>query len=78
MKYWRRTAKKDENGKRNGREIKSMMQWSEQMGKTAKKSYTLLDALFTRAGMRYVLTAKQVEALKTIKERNGENTNEVE
>jgi hypothetical protein len=78
MKYWRRTAKKDENGKRTGREIKSMMQWSEAMGKTAKLSYPLLDALFTRAGVRYTLTAKQVEALKSIKERNGENPNEVE
>lgn len=54
------------------------MQWSEAMGKTAKKSYPLLDALFTRAGVRYTLTAKQVEALKSIKERNGENPNEVE
>lgn len=78
MKLWRRMAKKDENGRRNGREIKSSLQWSEMMGKTAKKSYPLLDALFAHIGMRYVLTAKQVEALKTIKERNGENTNEVE
>lgn len=82
MKYWRRTAKKTENESgvivRNGRDIKNMMQWSEQMGKTAKKSYPLLDALFTRMGMRYVLSAKQTDALKTIKARNGENTNEVE
>jgi hypothetical protein len=77
MKYWRKMAKKDENGKSDGREIKSMMQWSEQMGKTAKKSTSLLDALFARMGMRYVLSAKQTDALKTIKERNGENTNEV-
>ena len=63
---------------RNGREIKNQIQWAEMMGKTAKKSYPLLDALFAHIGMRYVLTAKQVEALKTIKERNGENTNEVE
>ena len=78
MKLWRRMAKKDENGKRNGREIKNMMQWTDQMGKTAKRSTSLLDALFDRIGMRYVLTNKQIEALKTLKERNGENTNEVE
>lgn len=82
MKYWRRTAKKteDESGLiiRNGRDIKNMMQWSEQMGKTAKKSTSLLDALFSKMNMRYVLSAKQTDALKTIKERNGENTNEVE
>lgn len=82
MKLWRKQARKskDESGQvvRNGREIRYQHYIGEQMAKTAKKSYPLLDALFNKMGLRYVLTAKQVEALKAIKERNGENTNEVE
>lgn len=79
MKLWRKLAKKDPvTGKRDGRDIAYQLRMSEIMGKTQPKTYPLLEALFKKMGLRYVLTAKQVEALKAIKEKNGENTNEVE
>lgn len=67
MKLWRKLAKKENAGtdfeKRNGREIKHQIMMSEQMGKSQKKSYPLLEALFKKAEIRYALTKKQQEAL---------------
>lgn len=80
MKLWRRMAKKDEDGRRNGRQIKYHMWMEEQMFKKQARSYPLLDALFKRAGMSYVLSNAQKATLKRMIEeaQAKEKTNEAE
>lgn len=68
-RLWRREAKDG-----NGRQIKYMAQMQEMMFKTQAKGYPLLDALFKRAGMTYVLTNKQQEALKNMIEKSKEES----
>ena len=51
MKLWRKLAKKEANGKRNGREIRYNMFMMETLTKKMRKSTTLLDVLFERAGI---------------------------
>ena len=48
---------------RNGRQIAYQMRMSEVISKQMKKSYPLLDTLMDRAGIKYVLSKKQQEAL---------------
>lgn len=57
---------RDQIKRRNGRSIKQQMQMSEYMNKQAKMTFPLLDKMFDRAGIQYVLTKKQQEALKTL------------
>ena len=64
MKLWRKLAKKDESGKRNGRQIAYEFRMGEQMNKYTAKTYPLLEALYKRAGITYALTKKQQEILK--------------
>lgn len=64
MKLWRKLAKKEPNGKRNGRDIRYQLFIGEQMAKTSKKSYDLLDALIQRAGIKFVMTKKEEAKLK--------------
>lgn len=49
--------------RRNGRQIAYQMRMSEVISKQMKRSYPLLDELFKRAGMTYVLSKKQQETL---------------
>jgi hypothetical protein len=83
MKLWRKLAKKENAGtdfeKRNGREIRNNLMWSEQMSTVQKKSYPLLDALIQKAGIKFVMTKKQEAKLKEmIAEANKEVANETE
>ena len=78
MKYWRKHGRKveQEDGTivRTGRSIKYQNQMLESLSKSYKKSNPLLDALFTKMGMRYVLTAKQQQALADLKAREGKES----
>lgn len=81
MKYWRKHGKKveQEDGTivRTGRNIKYENQMLESLSKKYKKSNTLLDALFNRAGIEYVLTAKQQATLRAMYENaSSDNTEE--
>lgn len=81
MKLWRKLAKKAEGGKRNGREIRYQLFIGEQMAKTAKRSYPLLDALIEKAGIKFVMSKKEQAKLKEIVEsvsKEKEVTNEAE
>jgi hypothetical protein len=83
MKLWRKLAKKENAGtdfeKRNGREIRNNLMWSDQMSTVQKKSYPLLDALIQKAGIKFVMTKKQEAKLKEmIAEANKEVANETE
>lgn len=53
MKLWRKLAQKDEQGRRNGRQIAYMLRMQEMNGKTAAKSYPLLNALLNKAGIKF-------------------------
>ena len=78
MKLWRKLAKKDpDTGRRNGRDIAYQLRMSDMMSKQSKKSYPLLEALFKKASMTYILTKKQQDALKTmIEKQNSTQTEE--
>ena len=55
MKLWRKLAKKETDGTRNGREIRYQLYIGEQIAKQNKRSYPLLDKLLERSGMTFVL-----------------------
>lgn len=78
MKLWRKLARKDpDTGKRDGREIAYQLRMSDMMSKQSKKTYPLLETLFNKAGMSYVLTKKQQDALKDmIEKQNSTQTEE--
>ena len=73
MKLWRKLSKKQPDGSRPGRQIAHQMRMFEVLSKQSKKSYPLLDALFDRAGITYVLSRKQQETLKTMIESTEGN-----
>lgn len=58
MKLWRRLAKKD-NGVRNGRAIRYQSYMYEQILKTQKGSYPLLDILLSRAGIKFEIISEE-------------------
>ena len=72
MKMWRKIAKKDEFGKRNGREIAYNLRMQEMMLKTSARTYPLLDALFKHAGVRWTLSKAQQEQLKVMEKTVNE------
>ena len=72
MKLWRKLSKKQEDGTRTGRSIKYQYQMMEQMSKLHKKSYPLLDALLEKAGIVYILTAKQQSTFKQMIEKQNQ------
>ena len=72
MKLWRRLSKKEADGTRTGRSIKYQYQMMEQMSKLHKKSYPLLDALLEKAGIVYILTAKQQSTFKQMIEKQNQ------
>lgn len=79
MKLWRKLAKKDPvTGTRNGRSIAYKMRMSEQYAKLQPRTTDLLDALFHRAGLKFIMTkkeeAKLAEMVASIKEENTDET----
>lgn len=83
MKLWRKMGRKEvrEDGtvQRTGRLIKQSFQLQEYALRNAKKTTPLLDALFDRAGIKFTLTAKQIEAFNDMiaAAANGEDNGEV-
>lgn len=68
MKLWRKKAKKEFNSEvggivRNGRRIKYAMQMEEMLFKKATKTYPLLDTLFSKGDIQFVLTKAQKQGL---------------
>ena len=77
MKLWRKLAKKDKDGKRNGRELTYQLRMSEQFSKFQPKTNDFIDALFQRAGIKFVMSKKEEAKLKEmIASVNEEKTDE--
>ena len=84
MKLWRKQAKKtkDKNGheiSRNGRQIRYESFIGESMLKLQPRTYPLLDALFERSGIKFVMSKKEEAKLaEMIASVSKETTNETE
>jgi hypothetical protein len=82
MKLWRKLGKKErqEDGSvvRTGRMIKQSFQLQEYALKRAAKTTPLLDKLFARGDIKFVMTKAEIEAFyrMTAAAANGEATDE--
>ena len=79
MKLWRKQAKKNPvTGQRNGRQIRYQGFMSEQILKLQPRTYPLLDALFERSGIKFVMSkkeeAKLAEMIASVSKETADET----